>query len=111
MFPPFPQLQLAANYAWVSRFGPCAVEVYWEHFVSEFMEWHRFHTLADVRHPGDVMFLLLMSCVRWPQVIFQVFDALDGFEPRDGIAADWYAYLVRLLKQACQWQFLEGDVR
>ena len=95
-----PQLQLTAKYAWVYRLGSAAGEAYWDHFVSEFMEWRGFRRLAEVEHPGDVMFLLLISCVRWPQVLFQVFDALDGFEPRAGCAADWYAYLVRLLRLA-----------
>ena len=95
-----PELQLAAKYAWVSRLGPFVGEAYWEHFVSEFMEWRGFRRLSEVRHPGDVMFLLLVACVRWPQVLFHVFDALDGFEPRGGCAADWYAFLVRLLRVA-----------
>ena len=81
------ELQLAARYAWVSRLGPSAGEAYWEHFVSQFMAWRAFGSLAEVREPGDVMFLLLTACVRWPAVLFQAFDALDGFEPRAGCVA------------------------
>ena len=80
--------------------------------MSEFKEWCGFRRLAEVRHPGDVMFLLLIACVRWPQVLFQVFDALDGFEPRGGCAADWYAYLVRLLRPASgnSWKAMFDEI-
>ena len=107
-----PQLQLTAKYAWVYRLGPAVGDAYWEHFVSEFMDWRGVRRLAEVRHPGDVMFLLLISCVRWPQVLFQVFDALDGFEPRGGCAADWYAYLVRLLRVASgnSWKAMFDEI-
>ena len=107
-----PQLQLTAKYAWVDGLAPAVGEAYWDHFVSEFMEWRGFRRLAEVRHPGDVMFLLLISCVRWPQVLFQVFDALDGFEPREGCAADWYAYLVRLLRLASgnSWKAMFDEI-
>jgi len=58
------------------------------------------------------MFLLLISLVRWPQVLLQVFDALDGFEPREGCAADWYAYVVRLLRLASgnSWKAMFDEI-
>ena len=46
------------------------------------------------------MFLLLLACVRWPEVLRQAIAALEGFEPRDGRPEDFYAYLVRLLRLA-----------
>ena len=80
--------------------------------MSEFMDWRGFRRLAEVTHHGDVMFLLLISLVRWPQVLFQVFDALDGFEPREGGAADWYAYIVRLLRLASgnSWKAMFDEI-
>ena len=53
-----PELQLAAKYAWVTRLGPYAGEAYWEYFLKEFMEWRGFRSFSEVRHAGDVMFLL-----------------------------------------------------
>ena len=58
------------------------------------------------------MFLLLMACVRWPQVLFKAIDVLDGFEPRGGCAAGWYAYLVRLLRLASgnSWKAMFDEI-
>ena len=107
-----PELQLAAKYAWVTRLGPYAGDAYWEYFLKEFMEWRGFRSFSEVRHAGDVMFLLLMAHVRWPLVLFKAFDALDGFEPRGGCAADWFAYLVRLLRVASgnSWKAMFDEI-
>ena len=108
-----PQLKLAAKYAWVTRLGPFAGEAYWQHFLAEFMDWRGVRSFSEVRQAGDVMFLLLMAAVRWPMVLFRAMDQFQGFEPRRASAADWYGYLVRLLRVADghSWKAMFDEIR
>ena len=94
------QLQLSARFAWVSGLGPSVGGAFWSSFVMDFLDWRGYRSVVQVFEPGDVMFLLLMACVRWPEVLRQGIGALEGFEPRDGRPSDFYAYFVRLLRRA-----------
>ena len=94
------QLQLSARFAWVSGLGPPLEGAFWSNFMMDFLDWRGYHSVVQLFEPGDILFLLLMACVRWPEVLRQAIAALEGFEPRDGRPEDFYAYLVRLLRLA-----------
>ena len=93
-------LKLTACFAWVSRLAPGVEAAFFFLFVQDFLTWRGYSSIAAIEHPGDVLFLLLVGCVRWPPLVFRAMDLRHGFEPRDATAADWTAYLKRLLAYA-----------
>ena len=106
------ELQLTARWAWVSRLGATMEGAFWQNFVRDFLDWRGYSSIVQVREPGDVMFLLIMACVRWPAVVYQAMGALDGFEPRSGSPAGWHLYLVRLLRLADghEWREMFSEI-
>ena len=93
-------LQLSARFAWVDRLGSGIEGGFYRWFVDGFLAWRGFNSVCDIQHPGDVMMLMFVGCIRWPLVVFQIWNLREGFEPRIATASDWHAFLVRLLNFA-----------
>ena len=99
--PDWPQpLQLTARFGYVSQMAPRVEAAFFGLFVRDFLAWRGFRSVADVRHPGDVMYILVVGCARWPAVAYQALSLRQGFEPRTAKASDWHHYLQRLLQYA-----------
>lgn len=72
----------------------------WSWFLELFCAWRRVKTCGMLIEPGDWMFICLMACVQWPRVLAGAMFMLDGLEPRDADASQWYAFLRKLLRFA-----------
>ena len=72
-------------------------EVYWQHFVKDFLAWRGAASLSCITHPRDWSFLATVASVRTPRVVVQAISRLEGAEPREMTLQDWHAYLLRLL--------------
>ena len=59
--------------------------------------WRGYSSVLQLTHPADIMYLLVVGCVRWPVVVFEALALRNGFEPRAASAGDWHDYLQRLV--------------
>ena len=82
-------------------------DVYWLHFVKDFLDWRAVASLESITHPRDWSFLATVASVRTPRVVAQAISRLEGAEPREMTLQDWRAYLLRLLDFADgqDWRF------
>ena len=93
-------LKLTARFAWVTNLAPGVETAFFFSFVDEFLQWRGYSSALQIEHPGEVMLLLVMGCVRWPPLVFRALQLRGGFEPRVATAGDWHDYLLRLLMYA-----------
>ena len=93
------ELKMAARFSYLTEACLGLEEVYWQHFVKDFLAWRGFSggNLSCITHPRDWTFLATVASVRTPRVVVQAISRLEGAEPREMTLGDWRAYLLRLL--------------
>lgn len=94
------ELQMTAKFAYATLLAPSADAVAWAAFLAGFLRWRGETSWTAIVDPGDWMLLVVVACVKWPPVVAQAIPLLVGFEPRNGTADGWRAYLGRLVKAA-----------
>ena len=91
------ELKMTARFSYLTEACLGLEEVYWQHFVKDFLAWRGAASLLCITHPRDWSFLATVASVRTPRVVVQAISRLEGAEPREMTLLDWRAYLLRLL--------------
>ena len=91
------ELQMTARFSYLTEACLGLEDVYWLHFVKDFLDWRAVASLESITHPRDWSFLATVASVRTPRVVAQAISRLEGAEPREMTLEDWRAYLLRLL--------------
>ena len=58
-------------------------DVYWLHFVKDFLDWRAVASLESITHPRDWSFLATVASARAPRVVAEAISRVEGAEPRE----------------------------